>query len=68
MIGPAPEFTNSKYFVPKPDWHLEAGASEEDKRALEKYMNSEAFKPLWKAENPNMKNPYYTWDGKLIEK
>ncbi len=68
MIGPAPEFTDSKFFVVKPEWHMEPGASDEDKRELEKFMNGGDYPKLWKSRNPQMKKPYYTWSGKIVDK
>ena len=68
MIGPAPEFTRSKYFVVDPDWHMEPGASDKDKKALEEFMNGGDYPKLWKVRYPEMKNPYYTWSGEVIDK
>lgn len=68
MIGPAPEFTDSEYFVVKPEWHMEPGASDEDKRALEKFMNGGDYPKLWKRRYPQMRNPYYTWSGEIVDK
>ncbi len=62
-----PKFTRSKYFKTKPKWHLEKEASEEDKKALEEWMNDENHYSLI-IENPSMKNPYYTWSGKVLDK
>lgn len=67
MTEKDPKFTQSKYFVAKPEWHLRAGASEEDKKALEEWMNAGTNYSLI-ADNPDMKNPYYTWSGKVIDK
>ena len=68
MIGPAPEFTQSKYFVKDPEWHLKEGASNEDKKALEEFMNGGSYPGLWKNRYPKMKKPYYTWSGEVIDK
>ena len=65
MIGDAPEFTKSKFFVPNPKWHLKPGASNEDKQALEEYMNPD---PDIIIDHPEMENPYYTWSGRVIDK
>jgi len=65
MTGAAPQFTKSKYFVAKPKWHMKLGASEEDKRALESYMNPDYDVII---DHPEMENPYYTWSGKVIDK
>lgn len=68
MIGPAPEFTNSEYFVAKPEWHMEAGASDKEKKELEEFMNGGCYPELWKERNPKMKKPYYMWSGKIVDK
>lgn len=68
MIGPAPEFTHSKFFRATPDWHLENGASDEEKKQLEQFMNGGCYPELLKERNPNMKNPYYTWSGEIVDK
>lgn len=68
MIGPAPEFTGSKFFKAAPDWHLENGASDEEKKQLEQFMNGGCYPELWKERNPKMKNPYYTWSGEIVDK
>ena len=67
MIGPAPEFTDSEYFVVKPEWHLKEGASDADKKALEEFMNGGSYPGLWKGRYPEMKKPYYTWSGEIVE-
>lgn len=68
MIGPAPDFVNSKYFVSEPDWHLEDGASEKEKKDLERFMNTEEYRSVLKELHPGMKNPWYCWDGEVREK
>lgn len=68
MIGIAPEFTDSKYFVAEPEWHLKDGASSKDKADLEKFMNSGGYKRLWKDRYPKMTKPYYTWNGEVVDK
>lgn len=68
MIGPAPKFLESKYFKESPDWHLEEGATEAEKRELEEYMNGGALTKQYKREHPEMKNPWYCWDGTIIDK
>jgi len=68
MIGPSPEFTSSKYFVADPEWHMLPGASDKDKKELEEFMNGGGYPNIWKSENPNMKKPYYTWSGKIVDK
>ncbi len=68
MIGPAPEFTGSKFFVVDPEWHLKEGASDKDKKDLEEFMNGGDYPKLWKHKYPEMKRPYYTWSGKVVDK
>ena len=68
MIGPAPEFTHSKYFVSKPEWHMLPGASDKEKKELEEFMNGGDYPKLWKGRNPQMQNPYYTWSGEVVDK
>ncbi len=68
MIAPAPKFTESEYFSPEPYWRLKDGASEDDKRHLEDFMNNEGHKALWKALHPEMADPYYKWNGELVDK
>ena len=43
MIGPAPEFTDSKFFVAKPEWHMEPGAYDVEKMELEELMNGRGY-------------------------
>ena len=68
MIGPVPDFFMSEYFEKKPEWHLKEGASESDKKELEEYMNDGAMKKRWKKMKPEMKKPYYTWYGEIVDK
>lgn len=70
MIGEAPRFTRSEFFVKDPEWHLEEGATEEEKRALEKFMNREdyGYPEEWKEKHPEMKHPWYCWDGVIRDK
>lgn len=69
MIGPAPEFTHSKFFkATDPDWHLENGASETEKRELEEFMNGGSYPELWKERYPEMKKPYYCWNGEVEDR
>ena len=68
MIGPAPSFTESEYFEPDPVWHFRDGASEADKKALEKMMNTRLMASAYKEKYPEMKHPYYAWNGKIIDK
>ena len=45
MIGKAPKFIDSPYFVPEPgNWHLKPGAPEEVVKEFEEYMKDD--KPL----------------------
>lgn len=67
MTVRAPEFTRSEYFKATPMWHLEEGASDEHKQALEVFMNGGAYPALWKQRNPSMEKPYYQWNGKIVD-
>ena len=66
MTPAEPNFLKSKFFVAEPQWHLKSGASEEDKKELEEWMNSGNYQLI--IDNPDMDNPYYTWSGKVIDK
>lgn len=68
MIGPTPRFFDSKYFKQEPDWHLESGATNAEKKELEEYMNGGALTREYKRKHPEMKNPWYTWSGEIIDK
>ena len=68
MIGPAPKFTNSKYFVVKPEWHMKEGASAKEKKELEEFMNGGSYPGLWKHQYPEMKKPYYCWKGEVVDR
>ena len=68
MTGPSPEFTNSKYFVAKPHWHMLPATSDEEKQALEKYVNSKWLLKELKKEHPDMKNPMINWEGKIVDR
>lgn len=68
MTGPAPSFTESEYFESKPDWHFREGASEADKKALEKMMNTRLMASAYKESYPKMRHPYYAWTGEIIDK
>lgn len=67
MTVRAPEFTRSEYFKATPMWHLEEGASDEHKQALEVFMNGGAYPALWNQRNPEMSSPHYTWNGEIID-
>lgn len=48
---------------------LSAKASDEDKAAFEAYiMNSMGGAYFLKKGYPKMKDPYYTWEGKVVER
>lgn len=48
---------------------LKAGASDEEKESFEDYaMNGMGGAFFLKAEHPEMREPYYTWEGKVVEK
>jgi len=68
MTVKAPEFTRSEYFKATPMWHLEEGASEDHKEALELFMNGGAYPAFWKQKYPKVENPYYQWNGEIIDR
>jgi len=68
MIGEAPEFTYSKYFLAEPNWRLKPGVDEKTKEEFEIHMNRKVMQRVHKREHPEMNNPYYTWEGKIIDK
>lgn len=67
-IGPAPKFTQSKYFVPEPRWHLLPEATDYMKSQFEKFMNDPNTAEVYKRSFPSMKKPWYTWEGKFVDK
>lgn len=78
LMGPEVHFTESKYFERIPmdkaihpvlRMRLKQGASDKDKRELEEFVNHGLkSKILTVVRKKNMKDPYWTWDGQLIEK
>lgn len=68
MQTTAPEYTKSKYFVAEPDWHLKPEASDELKAEFEKEVNSKGMRETLEEDYPDMKHPWYTWEGKIIDK
>lgn len=68
----APEFTKSgefaKYFSMSPTWKLSDDAPDEMKSQFEDYMNDTAHKIAMRARNPEMLNPYYKWNGEVVDK
>lgn len=73
MIGSAPEFMNSKYYVPYDDEndvnnHMMPEASNDLKKAFEEYYNTPEHLSYYKEIYRDMENPYYSWEGKIIEK
>lgn len=81
MIGHGPDisFTKSKYFDPIDPreavsdaltLRLKPGASDKDKRELEEYVNFGGIKDAIPHDAPErrFKHPYWTWDGRIVEK
>lgn len=79
LAGPDVHFVDSKYFVhidPPKDApiatlcvKLKPGASAADKRELEEYVNHELdFRLAPYLKKLGLKHPYWTWEGKLVEK
>lgn len=66
MIGEAPSFVKSEYFKSEPRWMLDENASQELKDEFEAYMNTEA--EMLKKSYPDMTRPFYTWEGKIVDK
>lgn len=76
--GPEVSFVRSEYFSPLPpeqtvcpamSLRLLPGASDSDRRELEEYANwglKAAVLPWLKVLR--IEDPYWTWDGKLVEK
>lgn len=67
-IGPAPKFVESKYFVAEPEWHLLPEATDKMKKKFEEYMNRPGPAEVYKRSYSDMKNPWYTWEGKIEDK
>ena len=65
------EFMTTKYFnkdYKKPK--LSSDAPQELKDQFEKYYNdpeTEDFPSYLRRIHPEIKNPYYTWDGKIVD-
>lgn len=68
MIGPAPEYTKSRYFISEPKWRLADGAPDKLKYEFEKDMNTKELTAVYKKSYPKMENPFYTWQGEIIDK
>lgn len=62
----APDFTKSKYFVAEPDWHILPDAPDSIKRDFEDWAN-EFYEDL-ASDYPDIKDPYMTWEGKVVPK
>lgn len=68
MITMAPKYTKSRYFSPAPEWHLTDGAPQKLKDEFESDMNTDNLRKLYRQSYPKVKNPYYTWQGKIIDR
>ena len=68
MIGKAPIYANSKYFVGGTEWRLAEGAPQNLKDMFEEDMNADHLRKLYRLTYPEMENPYYTWEGKIVDK
>ncbi len=67
MTEPVPKFMESEYFTDQPRWRLRDGAPERLKKEFERYFNSKTARAAWKSMNPQMRHPYYTWTGEIID-
>lgn len=73
MIGEMPDYMQSKYYR---SWRegtyggrITADAPDSLKAEFEAHMNdAPTFVYCMKHDFPNIKEPYYTWDGRVIEK
>ena len=63
-----PKYVTSKYFVGGSEYRLLPGASDELKAEFEKEVNSGGMAEDIREDYPDMKNPWYTWEGKVIDK
>ena len=75
MIGPRPEFPWDEYLNLEHSEDekfrfekLKSNAPDDIKEHFEKCMNLPLGKVTLKRLAPELKNPYYTWDGRIIEK
>ncbi|MBR3396109.1 MAG: hypothetical protein IKG76_10050 [Firmicutes bacterium] len=73
MIGEMPDYMESKYYKPREEGtyggRITADAPDKLKAEFEAHMN-DAPTFLYGLKNafPDIKEPYYTWDGRVIEK
>ena len=68
MIGSAPQFTKSEFFSSEPSWRLKEQAPQKYKDQLEALMNDEGHHALWEALHPDMNDPYYLWNGEVVDR
>lgn len=65
MIGEAPSFWGSQYFVMKPKFRLTEDAPEEMKKEFEEFF---VDWDLGQSEHPEMETPTYIWNGTIVDK
>ena len=68
MIGEAPKYTMSRFFMSEPTWHLLKEAPKELKIQFELDMNEPQLTELYKKNYPRMNNPFYKWTGKIVDR
>ncbi len=73
MIGSMPDYMKSEYYRQESenayDDSLAECAPDELKKMFEEMKNSyPSFVRIMKKAFPDIQNPYYTWDGKVVEK
>ena len=73
MIGEMPEYMKSKYYKSREEGtyggRITDDAPDSLKAEFEEHMNNAPnFLYCMKNDFPDIKEPYYTWDGRVIEK
>ena len=73
MIGEMPDYMQSKYYRSRREGtyggRITADAPDSLKAEFEEHMNTAPnFLYCMRNDFPDIKEPYYTWDGRVIEK
>jgi restriction endonuclease Mrr len=63
-----PDVFETERFVKEPTYHLTPDATQEEKDEFETYMNTGNRLLDLMDEHTDMVDPYYTWEGKVIDK
>ncbi len=66
--GKKPEVFFSECFIEEPVFHLSENATEEEKNEFETYMNTGDRLMELLDNYAQMRDPYYTWKGEVIDK